>query len=221
MLQGVTELAIPASDPAHMKRAAIAIRVHSGWGALVAVAGNAQTAEILARSKITIVDPKAAGAMQPYHFAKELALPAAERHLAKCAASSEGLALAGLRQVIDEMGRREVTVAGCAILLASGRPLPELSKILASHPLIHTAEGEFFRQAFWKAAERLELPVAGFKERDLEKRAVSVFGEAAGQAKETIANLGKIVGAPWTADQKNATLAALLLLAGKDKVARG
>ena len=153
--------------------------------------------------------------MQPYHFAQGQPLPAAERHLAKCAASSERLALEGLREVTDEIGRGDATVAGCAILLASGRPLPALPRILASHPLIHTAEGEIFRQAFWKAAERLEIPVAGFKERDLEQQALNVFGEAAGQARQTIANLGKVAGPPWTADQKNATLAALLLLAGQ------
>jgi hypothetical protein len=185
---------------------------------MVAVAGNPAAAEILNRTRITIVDRNAAGATQPYHFAKELPLPAAERHLAQCAASSERLAFEGLREVVDEMGRREAAVAGCAILMGSGRALPELSKILASHPLIHTAEGEFFRQAFWKAAQRLEIPVAGFRERDLEQQALRVFGEAAGQANRMIADLGRVVGPPWTADQKNATLAALLLLAGEEKV---
>jgi len=200
-----------------MKRAAIAIRVHSGWGALVAVAGDAGAAAILKRSRIAIMDRNVAGAIQPYHFAKDLPLPAAERHLARCAASSERLAFAGLSEVIDEMAGHEAAVAGCAILLASGRPLPALPRILASHPLIHTAEGEFFRQAFWKAAERLEIPVAGFRERDLERQASSVFGGATGQAHQTIANLGKVMGPPWTADQKIATLAALLLLAGQER----
>jgi hypothetical protein len=201
-----------------MKRAAFAIRVHSGWGALVAVAGNLSTAEILKRTRITIMDRKAAGAMQPYHFAKGLPLPAAERHLAQCAANSERLAFEGLSEVVDEIGRGEAMAAGCAILMGSGRALPELSKILASHPLIHTAEGEFFRRAFWRAAEQLGIPVAGFRERDLEQQALRVLGEAAGQANRMIADLGKVVGPPWTADQKNATLAALLLLAGEEKV---
>jgi hypothetical protein len=208
---------VTAGNSAHMKRAAFAIRVHSGWGALVAVAGDTAAAEILKRARITIVDRKAAGAMQPYHFAKELPFSAAERHLAQCAESSERLAFEGLREAVDEIGRREAMVAGCAILMASGRPLPELPKILASHPLIHTAEGEFFRQAFWKAAEQLEIPVAGFKERDLEQQALRVFGKAAGQANKMIADLGRVVGPPWTADQKNATLAALLLLTGEEE----
>jgi hypothetical protein len=203
------------SRSASMKHAALAIRVHSGWGALVAVAGNATAAEILKRSRIDIVDRKAAGVVQPYHFAQGLTLSAAERHLAKCAGSSEKLALEGIREAVEEIGR-EAAVAGCAILMGSGRALPELSKILASHPLIHTAEGEFFRRAFWRAAEQLEIPVTGFKERDLAQQARSLLGGAA--ADRTIANLGKAMGPPWTADQKLATLAGLLLLAGEGTV---
>ena len=71
----------------------------------------------------------------------------------------------------------------------------------------------------WKAAEKLEIPVTGFRERDLEQQARSVFGEAAAQAGRTIANLGRVMGPPWTADQKLATLAALLLLATERKPA--
>jgi hypothetical protein len=199
-----------------MKQAALAIRVHSGWGALVAVAGNPSAAEILKRSRITIVDRNIAGAVQPYHFAQGQPPAAAQRHLAKCAAISERLAFEGLREAVDEIGRSKAAVAGCAILMASGRALPELSKILASHPLIHTAEGEFFRQAFWKAGERLEIPVIGFRERHLDQQALSVFGNAAEEANTTIAKLGKLVGPPWTTDQKTATLAALLLLAREE-----
>jgi hypothetical protein len=198
-----------------MKQAAFAIRVHSGWGALVAVAGNATAAEILKRSRIDIVDRAASGEVQPYHFAQGQPLAAAERHLARCAANSEELAFEALRKAAVELRRAEVEIPGCAILMASGRPLPELSKILASHPLIHTAEGEFFRQAFWRAAERLKIPVIGFRERDLEQQAQSAFGAAAARAETTIANLGKVIGPPWTADQKMAALAGLLLLASK------
>jgi len=203
-----------------MKQAGFAIRVHSGWGALVAVTGNPTAAEILKRSRIDIVNRKAAGAVQPYHFAQGQPLPAAERHLAKCAADSEKLAFEGLREALEEIRPAEAQISGCAILMGSGRALPELSKILASHPLIHTAEGEFFRQAFWKAAERLEIPVMGFKERDLNQQALSVFGKAAAETERTIANLGKVMGPPWTADQKMATLAALLFLACKQTSAR-
>jgi len=187
----------------------------------MAVAGNAAAAEILKRSRIDIVDRTAAGAVQPYHFAQGQPLAAAERHLANCAASSERLAFEGLHKAADEIRQSKAEIDGCAILMASGRPLPELSKILGSHPLIHTAEGEFFRQAFWRAAKRLKIQVTGFRERDLEQQARDVFGDAAAaEVDKTVANLGKAIGPPWTADQKLATLAALLLLACRQSAAR-
>jgi hypothetical protein len=185
-----------------MKRAAIGVRAHSGWAALVAVAGKPGSVQVLDRRRIVIADPQAPGANQPYHFAEKLELPAAEKHLASCAAVSERRALAAFRDVVRELNGYEV--AGAAILLASGRPLPSLPEILASHALIHTAEGEFFRQAVRQACERLGICVTGIREREL--------GDGSALQRE-IANLGKVVGPPWTQDQKMAALAAMMVLA--------
>jgi hypothetical protein len=204
-----------------MTRAAIGIRAHSGWGAVVAIAGAPTSPEVVRRSRIAIADPASAGARQPYHFAQALALQEAEQYLAASMASTERLAFAALEEMAAELRRRETVIAGCAILLASGRTLPALAAILQSHSLIHTAEGEFFRNAFWKASQRLKIPVAGYRERDLEQRAKDIFGTAAEQVDGTIANLGKTVGPPWTADQKKASLAALLLMEEQERRNRG
>ena len=55
-----------------MKQCAIGIRVHSGWGAVVAVSGEANSLEVIDRRRIEIIDPKTPGAFQPYHFAQSL-----------------------------------------------------------------------------------------------------------------------------------------------------
>jgi hypothetical protein len=193
-----------------MQPVAIGIRPHSGWGAVVVVAGGPGAIEIVDRRKIVITDPAIQGANQPYHFAEDL--PDPDRYLAECAAASERLAWEALREVVSEARRRQKAVAGCAILLASGRKLPALANILASHPLIHTAEGEFFRQAFRRAGERLKLQVTGIRERDLDDRSQMAFGAGAKSLQREISGLGKSLGPPWTADQKNACLAALLVL---------
>jgi hypothetical protein len=198
-----------------MKPAAIGIRPHSGWAALVVVTGNPGSVDIIDRKRIVITDPKIKGATQPYHFAQRQNLPDAESYLALCAATSERLAVEALRETIQEVRRHEKVVAGCAILLAAGRTLPSLAKILASHPLIHTAEGEFFRQSFRRASEQLKLQVTGVRERELDQRAQAMFGKEAHSLKREIAGLGRSVGPPWTADQKSACLAALLVLAGQ------
>ncbi|HEY6967847.1 MAG TPA: hypothetical protein VJA94_01480 [Candidatus Angelobacter sp.] len=195
-----------------MKPAAIGVRVHSGWAAAVAVAGRTGAEQIVERRRIEIADVRMPGAVQPYHFAQRMEIKPAEQHIAKCEAESARLALAGLRDLLHDLEQREYSVVSSCILLSSGRPLPSLEKILASHAMIHTAEGEFFRQAFRDAFTRLNIPVTGIRERDLEQEANSKFGRAGPKLRERISSMGKLLGPPWTADQKSAALGAFIVL---------
>jgi hypothetical protein len=192
-----------------MKPAALGVHMHSGWGVLVAVS---RSIELLDRRRIVIADPDVPGAIQPYHFAAQLEPPQQEKHLAHCATSSSRLAAKEVAEVVKELNGRHYGVVGIAILLASGRTLPPLSKILAAHPLIHTAEGEFFRHAVQSACEGLQIPVATIPVRELDGRAKGAFANRAGQVQSSIASLGKSVGPPWTSDHKTAALAAALIL---------
>src|SRR5215470_10333791 len=195
-----------------MKRAAIGVRVHSGWGAFVAVSGSAGAEEVIERRRLEITDPRMAGAIQPYHYAENMEIKRAEQHIAKCATASANLALTAIRELLEQLKAREYQVVRSCILLSSGRSLPGLSQILASHAMIHTAEGEFFRKSFRDAFEALKVPVTGIRERDLFDYAEKKFGKAAPKVQERIASMGKAIGPPWTTDQKTAALAALIVL---------
>jgi hypothetical protein len=191
---------------------AIGIRVHCGWGALVAVCGNGADVQIVERRRVVVIDGKDRGAAQPYHFVEELEIGDAQKHIAHCSAQSRTLALAAIRDVCSHLSYGHYRVVGAAILLSSARPLPELEKILASHAMIHAAEGEFFRQAFREACQELKIPVTGIRERELDSQARSALGKTATSLKDKIASLGKALGPPWTTDQKTAALAAALVL---------
>jgi hypothetical protein len=195
-----------------MKQAAFGVQMHSGWGVLVAVGSD--PFEILARRRIVTADPTIPGAIQPYHFAARLELPQQEKHLADCAASSSRLAAAAIAELVRELEGRRYRIAGAAVLSASGRPLPALEKILAAHPLLHTAEGEFFRHAVHRAFAELKIPVTVIRQRELEGRAKLAFGNSAAQVQRAIASMGSEIGPPWTKDQKTAALAAALVSAG-------
>ena len=196
---------------ATMKNAAFGIRMHSGWGVLVCISGNVSTPEIVDRRRIVVVEPTMEGAKQPYHFAETLPLEEAERHLQKCAAVSERLALTAMREMLEAVNARNYRIVGCAILLASGRALPALPSILASHALVHAAEGEFFRKVAREACERCGIPVVGFRERELDERASATFGNAGIGVRQRISDLRSIVGSPWTQDEKTAALAGLMV----------
>jgi hypothetical protein len=187
-----------------MPRTVLGIRVHSGWAALVAVSGRPPSAiDVAARARVVCIDPAIPGARQPYHYVERMELGDAEAHLEKCAAASGRMALAALRHAVRGLNDRDYGVTGAAILLAAGRPLPSLARILASHAFIHTAEGEFFRAVFRSAFADLGIPVTGIRERDL---------GAATPLHDAISGMGRSLGPPWTADQKNAALAACLVL---------
>ena len=150
----------------------------------MAVSNSAGTVEVIDRRRMTLTTPGILGTNQPYHFAKNLELPEAEKFLGNCFAASKRLALESVRDVLDQLRDRQVRVVGAAVLLASGRPLPPLAKILASHALIHTAEGEFFREAISKACESLDLSVTGIRERDLNECVHTTFGKAAARMRQ-------------------------------------
>lgn len=194
--------------------------MHSGWGVLVAVFGKPDELRVARRDRIVVMDSTLPGGNQPYHFAAGLeAKPdrtkTAVEYLERCAALSKSMALAGLTEVVQKLHSQEYRIAGAAVLTSAGRSLPSLPQILASHPLIHTAEGEFFRSAIRSACESLGIPVETIRERDLKDRAKVAYGSTAGRVQKSIAGLGKSIGPPWTADHKNAALAAALVLRGK------
>lgn len=203
---------MPIRESFSMSSAAIGGRMHSGWGALVAVSNKAGTIEVIERRRMVIATPGTPGGNQPYHFAKGLELPEAEKFLEDHFATTKLLASTAVRDLMAELRERQYHVVGAAVLLASGRTLPSLIKILASHPLIHTAEGEFFRKAFSKACESLNLPVTGFRERNLDEFVQATFGKAATRMQRQISTLGRSLGPPWTRDQKMASLAASVVL---------
>ena len=92
------------------------------------------------------------------------------------AESTRRLAREALQAALDGLRDRRLEAAGCGIILGSGRTLPALESILKSHALIHTAEGEFFRNALVEACEHCGIPVFGVKEKELYARGAAHFG---------------------------------------------
>ena len=197
---------------AALRKAAIGFRAHSGWAALVAVTGSIEAPEVAARRRIELADLKVRGSKQPYHAAEPLEFPEAKKFLEGCAAATGRMASEALEAAIAGLRDRGCHVVGCGITLASGRTLPDLQAILKSHALIHTAEGEFYRNALIEAAKKWRLPVLGVKERDIEERASEKIGRTKSEIERRVGKMGKGLGPPWTQDQKFAALVAWMAL---------
>jgi hypothetical protein len=195
-----------------IKKAAIGLRAHSGWAALVALAGPPDSPEVVARRRIEIADPGIRGSKQPYHAAESLEFPDAKAYIERCVDRTRRLAREAVQAAVDGLRDRRSAAAGCGIILGSGRTLPALEAILKSHALIHTAEGEFFRKALVEASEYCGLRVLGVKEKELFERGAAQFGTSVSELERRVQVMGKPLGPPWTQDQKYAALVAWMAL---------
>jgi hypothetical protein len=167
---------------------------------------------VLQRRRVELAGPEIPGSIQPYHSAKEMSLHQAEKFLKHCATVAANNASRALREAIAELTDKGIMGAG--VLLGSGRPTPDLARTLASHPMIHTAEGHFFREALLTACASCNLPVNRIKEKDLPAQASARLGLAPKVLEKRVLELGKTIGPPWRQDEKLCTLAAWLILAG-------
>jgi len=196
-----------------MKRAALGFRAHSGWAAVVAIAGSQRTPEVIYRGRVDLVDREIKGSGQPYHIARKLDLSRAEKFIREAINATQKMARSGLTKIIGELSANGHTAVACGIVLASGRPLPPLEATLRSHAMVHTAEGEMFRAAIAYAGEKCGLRVSGVRERDALEHSSVALHIPASKLKHRLNEMGKSVGSPWTSDEKNATLVAWLALA--------
>jgi hypothetical protein len=170
-------------------RAAIGFSVHTGWAAAVALGGPKAT--LLARERVVLADSDYGRFV--YHAAQET--PAFARQMVKESRQvAERRGTRALRDLVAALdGHRVVAV----VLPPAKRELPPLDKILASHSLVHSAEGELFRSALVKAAGRAGLAVVELAPAALPALAVD--------------------GPPWGKDQRTA---AALAWAGLEKKRR-
>jgi len=137
----------------------------------------------------------------------------AERYIHKCTCSTDALARGELKSLRDIAKANGVEIVGCGLTTASGRPLPELKSILASHSLIHAAEGEFYRDTLARACNAAKIKVSRVKEREVADWTAARLNLTDTALKTRLMEYGKALGPPWTADEKLATMAAWLALA--------
>jgi hypothetical protein len=195
-----------------VKKAALGFRVHSGWAAMVAVCVEKSAPRVLARERVQLVETFTYRFRQPYHTAEKLPLGEAREFVASVEKESQELAYRAIHGLRAELQKQGTELTHCALLLASGKTLPSFEKILVSHALIHTADGELFREALSCAAKRCGLEIAGIKEKELLERAGKTLCAQPAALLRRVTELGKPFGSPWSQDEKFATLAAWLAL---------
>jgi hypothetical protein len=204
-----------------MKQASIGLRVHSGWTALIAVAVEDGQPQVLWRARPHLVETFTFAFRQPYHTAEKATIDEAREIISRARSEATRLARKAIGEVQGRLDAIEFELSSCGLLLASGRPLPALEKILASHSLIHSADGELFREALLDASKECGLDTYAVKEKELVETASRELRMKPDRILSRVAGLGSALGPPWTQDEKLATLVAWVALTRQKDSAAG
>jgi hypothetical protein len=170
--------------------AALGLVPHTGWTWLVRVSGTRARPVIAARERVVACEVLEG---ELYHLAAERTR-GREAFVATRRARAVELATAALGA--------HAAGASAACVVGKVAALPALEKIVASHPLIHGAEGELWRAIFAEAAAALGLPVTRADANSVRGKSDAAF----------LAEGKRAFGAPWTREVQDAALAARAVL---------
>ena len=192
-------------------KVALGFSVHSGWAAYVVAEAFSRLPGVVERGRIEMAD--APDTKQPYHAAEGLPLKEAQALLGRFRAEAGRRADGAIGDVVNSLRRRGDEVLGCGLLLGSGRPSTSLEATLASHALIHTADGNHFRDAITDACGRHGLAVVGIRERELMEHASRALRASPPELLQRLKDVGRALGPPFRQNEKYAALAAWSVLA--------
>ncbi len=174
-------------------RLAIGFKAHTGWAAAVVIGEGRGEPSGVAKGRITMLETFARAAV--YHQALEGNLTADQARPLIDAAFRDALARAK-----EEIAKLAADRARAVIISRNGPPLPPLESIIRSHPLVHAAEGELYRDVVARACESMGMETVRVPAKKLPKMPAA------------LAAAGAASGPPWAADQKACAVAAWSVL---------
>jgi hypothetical protein len=192
--------------------AALGCRAHTGWAALVVVAGGVDRPAILFRGRAELSDPSERVRKNAYQASRALELTAAAELIEAAERIAAEQAAAALERTVRQAADEGTLLRSCAVVVgASGQP--RLESILASHALAHAAEGRLYQGALLQGAESCGLEAIAVPKKSIWEQGAAALGVAQAELRHWIDELRREVGPPWAEDQKLAALAAWIALA--------
>jgi len=180
------------------------VKPHTGWAALVALAGPPASAEVIAKRRLVMATTFETGAV--YHAGQGLPLEKAEALIRSSAERFEGLARDALQALVAELRAAGGVRGG----LGRGEAPAAPGKRAEIAPVRPPRRGGALPGGAGEGQPEPGAAGAGQGPRGHGLgRPVALAGHAGGAAR----GHGKASGRPWTRDQKEAALAAWIALA--------
>jgi len=177
-----------------VRAGALGCRAHTGWAALVVVAGS----DVVLRKRIELADPTGRIRKNAYQAARGMELAEAGALVEAAERIATERATAEIQGTVREA--EGVEVRSCAVVVGASREAP-LGSILASHALAHVAEARLYQDALLRGAESCRLEAIAVPKQSIPEEELRRMDE-----------LRRELGPPWGEDQKLAALAAWIAL---------
>lgn len=187
----------------------IGLRARTGRAIVVVLGGPPEAPQVLFKTEIKLVDPNIPETFQPYHQVMELRWAESEKAVGKFTRAIAAVAREALAQLIKQVEVDGRIVSGVGVVGSKDR---DFARIGNYHIRAHAAEGILFRRVLELAAEARGLATGSFADRELENMSAKALQRPAAQVKRSLQEMGHDPGPPWRTDEKQAALAAWMML---------
>jgi hypothetical protein len=190
----------------------VSVAEHTGWAHLVCVAAPGLVPAVIARRRVTLIDPGLP--TLPYeHESIGMKEDEADALIARVRRSIAARTALALERVRTELSPAHAVVA----LAIREPPFPELPATVAavrqSYRLQCAADGMLYQLAMCREARQLGLDVQLCRRGDETSRAAQRLDVTALDVEEFIARSGRPAGPPWTQEHRRAYAAGIAALA--------
>jgi hypothetical protein len=189
--------------------AAVGLKVRTGRAVVVVLKGTRPAPEIVLRHEIDLADPWAPESLHPYHEELGDSGPAGEQARRRGCDAARAAAQRAIQTFLEGMRSHDLQPCGAAIVASS---LVDPARVAGAHPRAHAEEGKLYREAVEAALGACGLRVVTFLEKNVRAQAAAQLGPTAPQIDATLKAFSHMVGTPWRAPEKQAALAAWLVL---------
>jgi hypothetical protein len=192
-----------------MNEAGLGFRVKSGWAMVVLVSASSPPT-VIDRRRVDLSDPAVPGSTQPFHAGLDLPKAAAAKAVARLIKYVERSSQRALAELIEHYRVSGYRIVGAGIVVGS---TVDPQTIPNDHIRAHAEEGRLFRVVIENALKLSRLKSSVTREKDSIREGKQMLGISEPRLRTELAKMGKAVEGSWRAEEKAATLAALMALA--------
>lgn len=189
----------------------IGLRAKTGRAIAVVLCGTKDAPVVVSKFEFKLTDPKIPETFQPYHEVMDLPWEQGQKAVLTFIRPIEAVARKALATMIKDLQTRGFAVKKVGIVGSKDR---DLARIGNYHIRAHAAEGILFRSVLELASTANQIKSRSFSDRELDGIADSELGMQSAVVKRRLNELGKLLTPPWRGDEKQAAVAAWLLLPG-------